>query len=107
MLNGAWCGGTPAHLTNGTRVAPRNARGTYERAELHQRLIVRPSVAFAARQYRLGDAPELLLATRRFGVERGRKYPSQHARDVRVYQRRAYLIGERRDRSRGVGTDAR
>ncbi len=78
-----------------------------QRAELHECLVVRPRCPTRPGENRLGNLPEPTMPFCAFRVDRRREHASQHARDIRVDQRRASLIGERGHSARRICSDAR
>ena len=88
-------------------MAMRHSRGADQCAELHERLVVRPSGLAGARQQRLRDCPQHLLPRARLARHVGREHALKHPRDVRVHQLGAALVRERAHRTRGVRADTR
>src|SRR5947207_2522530 len=92
----------PADRTFG---AARDTSGAYQRAELHDGLVMRPGRATGARQQRARDAPDFAFARCRPVVDVGDEGAAQYARDVGVDELRAPLVRERRDGTRGIVAD--
>ena len=59
-----------AHAPNRTLATPRHSRRAHQRAELHQRLIVRPRRLARTRQQFARDRPHALLPAGRFEIRR-------------------------------------
>ena len=87
--------------------ASRCARGADERAELHECLVVHPGRTTRAGQQPTRDLPDLSLSSRGLEVRLGSESTPQDARDVRVDELGASLVGERRNGARGILTDSR
>src|SRR6185369_1224299 len=59
-----------------------------------------------SRKNLLGDRPEGLSAASRLRVDGGSEHPTQYARDVRVDESGAPLVGERRHGPRRIRADS-
>ena len=89
--------------------AARRGRRAQRRAELHQSLVeIAGRVLGGQRGHQLAGAlPQCTLAGARLDVVLDREDAGEHARDVTVDERCALAIRDRRDRARGVRSDAR
>ena len=96
-----------AHGSHRTRAALRHPRRADQRAELHQRLVVRPRRRAGARQDRARDRQTRFCPRPDLRSTSRREHALEHARDVRVHQLGAPLVGERAHRARRVRADAR
>jgi hypothetical protein len=92
-----------------THETARSGRRAHRRAELHEALVERAwrCRRRQRRHQRTRLGPQRLAARSRLDVELHREHACENARDVAIDERRALVVRDRCDRTRGVRPDAR